>query len=453
MEDTLVVGRPNLVDKKGFLKDVEDILDTRNFTNVGPYAKQLERCAAEYLGVKHAITVCNCTIGLQMVLGTLPKKPAAEVIVPAYTFIATAHAVTMSGLTPVFCDVDASSHLVDLDSAERCVGPNTVAIIGVHLWGLACDADAMDSFAERHGLQVFYDAAHAFGAQYADTSFVGTRGSAEVFSLHATKLLNSFEGGIITTDSDELARKLLLARNFGIAGQDMYAAAGTNAKLSEIHSALALRHLNRVESTKAHYRRIAKAYVREIADAEIPAMQSWNAIYIDTAGCTHAYILCQITGDFSRDMMMEALRTKGIMGKRYFYPGMHHCKPYIDEPSRHTRCFMPVTDKLNHELLTLPTGTTVDEADVHRVVSTMAHFLRFANQVHFDTTGLLEHDKSANKIKLAAIERKKKELQEELAHLLELENTIKSDTEADLTLVAIRTHAEAPIHSTRRQTD
>ncbi|KAH8043494.1 DegT/DnrJ/EryC1/StrS aminotransferase-like protein [Aureococcus anophagefferens] len=183
--------------------------------------------------------------------------PGAEVLLPSFTFAATARAALRAGLTPVFCDVDEASHFISIASAERATTPKTVAVVGVHLWGRAGDAAALEAFAARRSLDVFYDSAHAFGAAYADGAKVGTRGRAEVFSLHATKLLNGFEGGLIATNDDALAVAATRARNFGFSGQDTIVSMGTNAKLSEVHAALALRHLRVVDATLDAYRAVA----------------------------------------------------------------------------------------------------------------------------------------------------------------------------------------------------
>jgi len=421
----LVVGKPNLLDPDGFMKDVKDILATRHFTNVGPYALELERMAADYLQVKHVISVSNATAGLELALRAADFAPGSEVIVPSYTFVATAHAVATVGLTPVFCDANATSHLIDLASAEECVSDRTVAIIGVHLWGLACDADALDTFAERHGLRVMFDAAHAFGTDYTDGKKVGTRGSAEVFSMHATKLFNSFEGGLITTNDDELAHKCRIMRNFGISGQDVVSIVGTNAKMSEIHCALGIRHLAVIEKTKAHYRRLAQKY-QECMAAEglsAPAAILWNEPYLKVPGCTHSYVLVQLGDEFghTRDEVMALLRDEQIFAKRYFYPGLHKLTPYAGSCGKR---ILPATDLLNERCLTLPTGTTVEEDDVARIVAALAKLSRDKTSSPTRTIGPGDHDTSALNARLQDIQLQKKKLLEEVAKLDHLQETI-----------------------------
>lgn len=195
VDKTLVVGRPNVLDAKGFVEDVEAILSSRLLTNCGPFMIQLEESVREYLGATHVVAVANATVGLELALRALDLAPGKEVLVPSFTFVATAHAVRTAGLRPVFVDVDATTHFVDLESARSRVTSSTVAVIGVHLWGSAGDAAGLEALAAELGLAVVYDSAHAFGARYDDGKRVGCRGDAEVFSLHATKLLNTFEAG------------------------------------------------------------------------------------------------------------------------------------------------------------------------------------------------------------------------------------------------------------------
>ena len=370
---TLVVGRPNVVDAKGFLEDVEVILSSRLLTNNGPFAIQLEEAAREYLGAAHVVAVSNATMGLELALRALGLRPGSEVLVPSFTFVATAHAIVAAGLVPVFCDVDEATHFVSIASAARAATARTAAVVAVHLWGAAGDADALEAFAAERRLAVVYDSAHAFGARYADGRRVGTRGTAEVFSLHATKLLNGFEGGLIATSDDALADSISQRRNFGFGGQDLITVFGTNAKLSDVHAALALRHLRKIDATLDHYRRVARAYDAALRDRGLcpGPLAYWNADKLDEAsGCTHSYVCVRVAPAFglSRDALMAALRKRAIYAKRYFFPGVHRHAPYAPYAPPDASLALRTTDVLNGELLVLPTGTDVTEADVRHVV-------------------------------------------------------------------------------------
>src|ERR1044071_4795241 len=210
--EPLHVGRPNVGDRRAFLDRARDVLDRRWLTNDGPLVREFEQSVAEIVGVKHCVAMCNATVALEIAIRAAELK--GEVIVPAYTFVATAHALQWQEITPVFADMDPATHNLDPGCIERLITPRTSGIIGVHIWGRPCDTRAISAIAERHDLKVMYDAAHAFGCS-AGGGAVGTFGSCEVFSFHATKFINCFEGGAAVTNDDVLAQKMRLMRNFG----------------------------------------------------------------------------------------------------------------------------------------------------------------------------------------------------------------------------------------------
>ncbi|MEM0925744.1 MAG: DegT/DnrJ/EryC1/StrS family aminotransferase, partial [Planctomycetota bacterium] len=234
---TLHVGAPNTGNRQYFDQLVDEIFERRWFTNDGVLVKQLETKIKRYLGVKHCLLVPSATVGLQLASHAL--ELSGEVIVPAFTFVATPHSVHWEGLKPVFADIDPVTHTLCPKSVESRITDRTSAILGVHLWGTPCDTEQLDQLASKHGLQVFYDAAHAFGCRSGE-KMIGNFGRCEVFSFHATKFFNTFEGGAIVTNCDELAERLALMRNFGFAGMDEVVYLGTNAKMPEICAAMGL---------------------------------------------------------------------------------------------------------------------------------------------------------------------------------------------------------------------
>ena len=369
--DPLVVGRPNVLDAAGFLEDMHTILDTRLLTNHGPFVVRLERAVVEYLGVAHVVAVANGTIGLELALRALELDPGSEILLPSFTFVATAHAVRNAGLKPVFADVDEDTHFLTPATLARAATTATRAVVAAHLWGRAGDAASLEAFAAARGWPVVYDSAHAFGARHADGAFCGGRGRTEVFSLHATKLLNSFEGGLVATNDATLAARVASTRNFGFAGQDTIAHGGTNAKLSEPHAALALRHLRCVDATISVYRRVARVYGEALRRSGlVPEFaRYWNEPRLDDARDTHAYVIMRIRPTFGlgRDAVMRALRDRGVHAKRYFFPGIHKQRPFLDCPA----LGLDATDALNSDVLILPTGTVVSAADVERVVAAL----------------------------------------------------------------------------------
>ena len=228
--ETLHVSRPNFPNREKLLERLTDILDRHWLTNDGPLVKQFERRLAELIGVKHCISTCNGTTALEILIRTLGLD--GEVIIPSFTFIATAHCLKWQGITPAFCDIDPTTYTIDPTRLDKLLTSRTTGIIGVHLWGRPCDIEALSEFADRRGLSLVFDAAHALGCSHRGR-MVGGFGCAEVFSFHATKFMNTFEGGAITTNDDDIAERARLMKNFGFSGLDTVVSLGINGKMSE----------------------------------------------------------------------------------------------------------------------------------------------------------------------------------------------------------------------------
>jgi dTDP-4-amino-4,6-dideoxygalactose transaminase len=320
------------------------------------------------LGVKHCIAMCNGTVALEIAARALGL--AGEVIVPAFTFIATAHALQWQEITPVFCDIDPQTHNIDPRQIERMITPRTTGIIGVHVWGRPCDVTALEEIAEHHHLKVIYDAAHAFGCAH-QGQMIGNFGHAEVFSFHATKFFNTFEGGAITTNDDVLANKARLMHNFGFAGMDNVIYIGTNGKMTEVSAAMGLvglEQLNEVIDTNyQNYR----TYQRELQG--IPGVRL--VTYDGTDKRNFQYIVLEVNSDaaqISRDQLVEILHTENVRARRYFYPGCHQMEPYRSY-FPHAGLLLPETERLTQRVLSLPTGTSVGEEEIERI----CHIIRF----------------------------------------------------------------------------
>ena len=358
----LHVGQPNMGDRAYFMQRVERILDSRWFTNNGECVRELEAALAAYLGVKHCIAVCNATIGLEIAIRALPMQ--GEVIVPSLTFIATAHALQWQQITPVFCDIDPATHVLDPVQVERLITDRTSGILGVHVWGRPCAIDALEEIAERHRLHLLFDAAHAFGCSHKGR-MIGGFGRAEVFSFHATKFFNSFEGGAIATNDDELAKKIRLMTNFGFAGYDDVIHIGTNGKMSEVSAAMGLTSLRSVDHFVDVNRRNHHAY-RECL-GRIPEMRL--LAFDETERCNYQYVVVEYDaapGGPTRDDLVEALWAENVMARKYFWPGCHRMEPYRTLYPR-AAARLPQTDAVAARLLVLPTGTGVGVADVKRL--------------------------------------------------------------------------------------
>lgn len=360
--ETLHVGRPNIGDRDVLFARIDEILDRNWLTNNGPSVQALERRIEAMLGVKHCIAVANATIGLQVCVEALGLT--GEVITPSFTFAATAHALKWQGLSPVFCDIDPETYTLDPAAVERQVTARTSGILGVHVWGRVCDIDGLNEVAGRHGLAVFYDAAHAFGCSHGGR-MVGGFGAAEVFSFHATKMINSFEGGAITTDDGDLAARMRTIINFGFVGADQVAALGINGKMSEVSAAMGLTSLDSFDDFVATNRRNYHAYRDGLA-----AVPGVEVVPFDrNERCTYPYVAVIVDpapSGISRDNLVEVLTAEGVRARRYFYPGCHEMEPYRTEKPDAGKD-LPATERVTGQVLCLPTGTAVGPEEIAEI--------------------------------------------------------------------------------------
>jgi len=362
-QSLLHVGRPNIGDRDRLMERINDLLDRRWLSNAGVYVNEFERRLAEMLGVEHCVVMCNGTVALEIAIRALGLK--GEVIIPSLTFIATAHALQWQQIKPVFCDIDPSSCTIDSARIEELITPRTTGIIGVHLWGRPCDTEAMQRIADAHGLRLLYDAAHALGVT-SRGRLVGGFGDAEVFSFHATKFVNSFEGGAVTTNDAELAGRIRLMKNFGFSDYDTVVYIGTNGKMPEVSAAMGLTSLESMDDFIAVNHRNYLAYKDGID--KIPGLRLLP--YTDGERTNYQYIvLCldeEATG-IHRDGLIEVLHRENVMARRYFYPGCHRMEPYRTQQPR-AGLVLPETEKLVRQTLVMPTGTGVRPEDIPEIV-------------------------------------------------------------------------------------
>ncbi len=362
--EKLHVGRPNIGNRQRLLERINDILDRQWLTNNGVYVQELEQKLAQFLGVKHCIAICNGTVALELASRAL--ELSGEVIVPSFTFIATAHALQWQEITPVFADVDPTTHTLDPLKVERMITPRTTGIVGVHLWGRGCDVESLEDIARRRNLKLMFDAAHAFGCSHKGR-MIGGFGNAEVFSFHATKFFNTFEGGAITTNDDELAKKLRLMKNFGFSGLDNVIYIGTNGKMSEVAAAMGLTLLEDLDTFISFNRRNYHQYVQELANLSGVRILAYD----ESEKCNYQYIVLEIdksASGISRDDLVEILRAENVLARRYFYPGCHRMEPYRSYYP-HTGLMLPETEKLCEQVMLLPTGSAVGPDDIHLICS------------------------------------------------------------------------------------
>lgn len=354
----LHVGRPNIGDRAKFLAGVEAALDRRWLTNDGPLVREFEARIADYLGVRHCVAIANGTIALEIAIRALGLS--GEVIVPAFTFVATPHSLHWQGITPVFADIDPETHCLDPASVRRAITPRTTGIIGVHLWGRTAPVAELEEIARESGLQLMFDAAHAFGASIGDV-MVGSSGRAEVLSFHATKFFNSLEGGAIVTDDDDVARQARLMRNFGFAGDDTVISDGTNGKMNEICAAMGLANLDAIDDVVATNRANYDAYRDALAG--IPGISVLPVGETGRSNFQYVVMLVNAECPVARDEVLADLRSNNVLARRYFWPGCHRMEPYRTLfPDAGAQ--LPQTERIADQVVVLPTGTAVDRSDI-----------------------------------------------------------------------------------------
>jgi dTDP-4-amino-4,6-dideoxygalactose transaminase len=374
--DILHVGRPNIGNRERLLEQINDILDRRWLTNRGLYVREFEQRIADLLGVKHCIAMCNGTVALEIAVRALGMK--GEVIVPSFTFIATAHCLQWQEITPVFCDIDADTYTIDPTSVERLITPRTTGIIGVHLWGRSCDVEGLESTARKHNLRLLFDASHAFGCSHRG-KLIGGLGDAEVFSFHATKFVNTLEGGAVTTNDDNLAAKMRLMKNFGFAGLDNVIYLGTNGKMNEVSAAMGLCSLEALEEFIDCNRRNYHVYRKNLTDISRIQLRSYD----ERETNNFQYIVVEVDADeaeISRDELVEILHKENVRARRYFYPGCHRMEPYRSYYPN-VGLLLPETEKLSQRMLSLPTGTAITTSDIEKICQIIQFVVEQSSQI------------------------------------------------------------------------
>lgn len=363
------VGRPNIGSKAELYGYLDDILERRWLTNNGIYVQKFEEQLANYLGVKHCIAVCNGTVGLELVIRALGLT--GEVIVPSFTFIATAHALQWFGITPIFCDIDPATHSIDPQQIESLITDKTSGILAVHLWGNPAPIKQLELIAERYNLKLLFDAAHAFGCRYQGQP-IGNFGEAEVFSFHATKFINSLEGGAITTNNDQLAFQICQMKNFGFTGFDEVSYLGVNGKMNEFSAAMGLTNLASIDEFLKVNKENYDAYQELIAP--IPDLKLYQ--YDAQEQCNYQYIVLEVSSKIlNRDDILSILHKENILARRYFYPGCHKMAPYREETKYHN-IHLPQTEAVAEQVLVLPTGTATKPEDIQAIVELLNFIMK-----------------------------------------------------------------------------
>jgi dTDP-4-amino-4,6-dideoxygalactose transaminase len=357
--ELLQIASPETDCGEEFLDEVRRILASRQLTN-GTRVRQLEQTAATYLGVPHCVAVSSCTAGLLLTLRVLALT--GEVILPSFTFHATAHTLLWNGLKPVFVDCDERTFCIDAADVRKKVCPATAAILGVHLFGCPAPVDELEEISTQYCIPLIYDAAHAFGST-SGTRHIGIFGNAEIFSFSPTKLIVAGEGGLIATRDAALARKLRAARNYGDAGDGNPQILGLNARMSELHAALALTGFATLEWRLRRRNEIRLHYIRRLE--HLPGVSFQRLPDHCKSTCKDMPVLIdESMFGASRDVLLTFLRDQSIEARRYFWPPVHRQALYANIWDRRP---LPVTDRVANRILSLPIYSSLTDLEVDRI--------------------------------------------------------------------------------------
>jgi dTDP-4-amino-4,6-dideoxygalactose transaminase len=372
----LHVGRPNLPNSPIVLMRFKEILDRAWLSNDGPFLKQFEEHLAHTLGVRHCIATCNATTALQLAIVASGLK--GQVIVPSFTFAATPHALAWQGIEPVFADIEPKTWTLNPQHVESLITPQTSGILGVHLFGNSCNIMALQQIADKHNLKLLFDASHALGCSYRETS-IGQFGCAEIFSFHATKFINAAEGGAVTTNDDQFAAAVRALRSFGTDPDGEIHRVGMNGKMSELSAAMGLTHLEQkqqiIENNRANFETYRSEFhaIPGIAIRTILSHEARN----------YQYIVAEVDrreSGLSRDQWCAILRAENILVRRYFVPGCHRLAPYASKQGE-SACALPVTEEALNRVLVFPNGLQVSAVDIRRIADLVRFVVESAPSV------------------------------------------------------------------------
>lgn len=359
--EKIPITKPTLPSLEKILPSISEVLESAMITNA-TYVKLLEEKLKKHLGVKHAIAVSSCTSGLMLLFKALKLK--GEVILPSFTFSATGHVVLWNNLKPVFVDVKADTYNIDPKEVKKAITKRTCAILGAHIFGNPADIEDLEQIAKENNIKLFFDAAHCFGTFYKGLP-IGRFGDAETFSMSPTKLLTSGEGGLVTTNNDELAYQIKIGRSYADPGNYDTQYEGLNARMSEFNAILGLESLKMLDKNVANRRKLVKVYISKLKS--IPGI-SFQKI---KTGATSSYKDFSIFIDerkfgLNRDQLATALDKENITTKKYFFPPLHKQKSF----SKYFRKFddkLQNTNKLANNILSLPLFSHMSIKDVFRV--------------------------------------------------------------------------------------
>lgn len=365
---TITVTSPLLPSLDDFMPYLEDIWERKWITNNGYYHQELEKALCEYLKVPYVSLFTNGTLPLITALQAL--RITGEVITTPYSFVATTHALWWNGIKPVFVDIDPSTGNIDPKKIEAAITPRTTAIMPVHVYGKPCDTVAIQEIADKYGLKVIYDAAHAFGVEVNGESILNA-GDMATLSFHATKVYNTVEGGALVMHDAQTKKRIDYLKNFGFAGETEVVAPGINSKMDEVRAAYGLLNLKQVDAAIEARRRVAVRYREALRDVD------GISFFDDMPGVKHNYSYFPIFVDaekygMTRDELYFKMKDRGVLGRRYFYPLISTFSTYRGLESAHSDNLLEAT-RMAESVICLPMHHALTVEDIVRVLEVIVN--------------------------------------------------------------------------------
>jgi degT/dnrJ/eryC1/strS family aminotransferase len=362
-KNIITVTSPLLPDLDEFNELLKEIWDSKWITNNGTFHQQLEIALCEYLKVPFISLFTNGTLPLITAFQAL--HITGEVITTPYSFVATTHALWWNGIKPVFVDIDPSTGNLDPTKIEAAITPRTTAILPVHVYGKPCDVDVIQSIADKYGLRVIYDAAHAFGVEVNGQSIINA-GDVATLSFHATKVYNTIEGGALVMHDEKTKKRIDYLKNFGFASETEVVAPGINSKMDEVRSAYGLLNLRQVDAAIEARQKVAIAYRKALRNVE--GISFWD----DMPRVRHNYSYFPIFVDaerygMTRDELYFKMKDRNVWGRRYFYPLISEFSTYRGLESANP-ANLPQATKMANSVICLPMHHALSKEDIQRTI-------------------------------------------------------------------------------------
>ena len=345
-----------------YIEAIKPLWDSHWLTNMGTYHQQLEEKLCEYLDVPYISLMVNGHMALELALQVFDFPEGSEIITTPFTFISTTHAIVRNGLKPVFCDVKLSDGTIDETKIEDLISEKTVAILPVHVYGNVCHVEKIQKIADKYGLKVIYDAAHAFGVKYKNRG-IGNYGDVSVFSFHATKVFNTIEGGAVTFSDSKLYDKLYNLKNFGIRGEELVVSVGANAKMNEFSAIMGLCNLKHIDKAIDERRKRWELYSRKLENVE--GIKLFYQVVESNRNYAYFPVLIEEKYKMTRDELYDLLKQHEIYARKYFYPLTSDQACF---KNKYKKCELENARTLAKQVLVLPLYEKLDMDIVKQIV-------------------------------------------------------------------------------------